>query len=336
MSNYLVSKEAEDGIYVVLDGQLKFMSVEHEKYPDVVELVDEYNDTRDKEDRSAILTELKETFSTPLFTRLSQDARFLVDSMGQLYYKGIGEPIPGELAQMMQEGLNNGVNTEPYINFWKNLAANPDKAVRSQLFGFLEHNGHPITKNGYFLAYKAVDVKRRYDKETGMPVYDRIEYSEETGEPLEEPITQNFVFTSMHKGPFGGTIQVGKPVRMPRKDCDPNPNVTCSQGLHVGSMEYVGTFGGPNSVVLEVLVNPRNVVAVPTDYNNTKMRVCEYYPFAISNGKNESVYLESDYKELDDDQKLIDLAHFEQEKLEAIEKLEKELEEQKRLLGGIL
>ena len=106
--------------------------------------------------------------------------------------------------------------------------------------------------------------------------------------------------------------------------------------LHVGSMGYVGTFGGSGSVVLECLVNPRNVVSVPTDYHNTKMRVCEYYPFAISNGENENIYLESDYSAFDKEQMKKELVKYELEKRKWIDQLEKELAEKKAIAGGLL
>lgn len=57
-------------------------------------------------------------------------------------------------------------------------------------------------------------------------------------------------------------IRMGEPVRMKREDCDNDPEVTCSRGLHVGTPQYVSTFGGRGSYILACLVNPMNVVAV--------------------------------------------------------------------------
>ena len=58
---------------------------------------------------------------------------------------------------------------------------------------------------------------------------------------------------------------------------DEDSTRTCSFGLHVCSYDYLpnfGTGGGDRVVICEV--NPRDVVAIPQDYNNTKMRVCKY------------------------------------------------------------
>ncbi len=86
-----------------------------------------------------------------------------------------------------------------------------------------------------------------------------------------------------------GTINnsVGSFVMMNRADVDSNPNQTCSTGLHVASYDYArsvyGAFGVENSdILIEVKVNPRDVVAIPTDYNTQKMRVCQYEVVAIN------------------------------------------------------
>ncbi len=103
--------------------------------------------------------------------------------------------------------------------------------------------------------------------------------------------------------------------------------------LHVGSMAYVKDFGYGNSVILEVLVSPRNVVAVPEDYNNTKMRVCEYFPIGLANGENTAIFLEEDYMQYDQAKTQEEVQAFEAKQREALAQLEKELEEKKKILG---
>ena len=77
-------------------------------------------------------------------------------------------------------------------------------------------------------------------------------------------------------------IRIGKPVSMPRSECDPNPNRTCSTGLHIGAPGYVKDFGGgQNKAIIACLVNPADVVAVPHDYSYMKMRTSKYYPYAV-------------------------------------------------------
>lgn len=75
-------------------------------------------------------------------------------------------------------------------------------------------------------------------------------------------------------------IKLGKPVRQERRTCDNNPNNECSNGLHVGSINYVENFTYSDDTVLLCIVDPVNVIAVPK-YDRSKMRVCEYFPFAV-------------------------------------------------------
>ena len=101
-------------------------------------------------------------------------------------------------------------------------------------------------------------------------------------------------------------------------------------------MEYVHDFGYSEGVILEVLVSPRNVVAVPSDYNNTKMRTCEYYPIAITNGENENVYLESDYTAFDHATMEDDIVNYEESKKDIIKEIENELAERRAIAADIL
>lgn len=95
-------------------------------------------------------------------------------------------------------------------------------------------------------------------------------------------------------------IVLGQPVVMPRKECDSDPQIDCSYGLHVGATRYVENFAGSASAVLACFVSPANVVAVP-DYDHSKMRVSEYFPFAIATYENDKIdvveqaYFEDDY-----------------------------------------
>lgn len=110
-------------------------------------------------------------------------------------------------------------------------------------------------------------------------------------------------YTDMHTRKM--TIELGVPVRMERKECDSDPAIDCSYGLHVGATKYVENFGRSGAVVLVCLVNPANVVAVP-QYDHSKMRVSEYFPFAFAtytDGKIdiiEQAYFESDYQEYEE------------------------------------
>ena len=107
-------------------------------------------------------------------------------------------------------------------------------------------------------------------------------------------------------GDYGNKIQLGKAVPMPREECDPDINNECSYGLHVGARQYVRTFGFGSKLVLAVLVNPMNIVALPK-YDSSKIRTCEYYPYsvmAIDDEEWEEIeggYFEEDYCDYEKD-----------------------------------
>jgi hypothetical protein len=67
---------------------------------------------------------------------------------------------------------------------------------------------------------------------------------------------------------------VGKIVEMERNEVDDNKDRTCSSGLHFCSLGYLSHFGGERIMIVKI--NPRDVVSIPSDYNDTKGRACRY------------------------------------------------------------
>jgi len=150
------------------------------------------------------------------------------------------EPVHGVLVDKLLSLLNDGWDVTPWARFLDNLMKNPSYRSRNQLYGFLEKFDAPITEDGYFIAFKGV----------------RMDY------------------TDHHTGTIDNSI--GQVVVMDRFEVDDDPNNTCSSGLHVCATEYLGggMFAGDRIVVAKI--NPRDVVSIPTDYNFSKMRVCQY------------------------------------------------------------
>jgi hypothetical protein len=97
--------------------------------------------------------------------------------------------------------------------------------------------------------------------------------------------SEQTVYTDGYTGQM--EIILGQPVKIDRKQCDANPDRTCSKGLHAANSSWL-TSGYFGSVGLAVLINPMHVIAVPyTD--GGKLRCCEYLPIATidydDNGK---------------------------------------------------
>lgn len=72
---------------------------------------------------------------------------------------------------------------------------------------------------------------------------------------------------------------------MPRNQVNEDSSQTCSYGLHVANFEYATNFYS-DGVMLECEVNPADVVSIPTDYNQSKMRVCRYKVLGIVDQKH--------------------------------------------------
>jgi hypothetical protein len=178
---------------------------------------------------------------------------------GQVIVKGPeGEfAVPSGLNATILHYIENQLPFKPLVKFAINLSQNPSYRSVQQLFSFLEHNNFTITEEGKFIAYKGVTKE----------------------------------FLDCHTRSIDNSI--GAVVKMLRNQVNEDPNQTCSYGLHVASYDYAHNHYGSGSagVTLYVEVNPRDVVAVPVDYNNAKMRVCEYKVLGISQGEfKEPIY----------------------------------------------
>jgi hypothetical protein len=181
---------------------------------------------------------LKEEIARAVGVEFKEDGMILMD----------GEPVSEALIVRYRFMIENDFPLEGFKLFVQNLAQNPSKDSRKDLYGFLEACTLPITEDGYFLAYKRV----------------------------------NRNYTDCYSGTFDNHI--GKIVEMPREKVNSNRNETCSTGLHVCSRSYLRQYSGDRVVVVKI--NPKDVVSVPVDYNNAKMRVCRYE--VVSELKNES------------------------------------------------
>lgn len=156
----------------------------------------------------------------------------------RLFWKG--NEMHNALADRMIQMLQDGFSIEPLVLFMENLMQNPSKRSVDELYGFLEKNSLPITPDGCFMAYKKV----RSD------------------------------FKDIHSGTMDNSV--GMVVEMERNQVDDNRDRTCSSGLHFCSQEYLNHFGDNTSRTVILKINPRDVVSIPTDYNNSKGRACRY------------------------------------------------------------
>lgn len=158
---------------------------------------------------------------------------------GQIYYND--KPVHNVVASKILDAMSQGVNVDPLVMFLENILDNPSKTAQDELYLFLQHNNLSITKDGHFLAYK--HVRENY--------------------------------TDHHTGKIDNYI--GQVVQMERGEVDDNRECTCSSGLHFCGYSYIESmYGSIPGHTMIVKINPRDVVSIPSDYDNAKGRCCKY------------------------------------------------------------
>lgn len=181
---------------------------------------------------------------------------------GRVYLDG--DEIDNALTRQVVRFLDEGVDDwRPLVAFFENVQANPEPHSRENLYRWIAalqeiDGGLTITDEGNIVGYKGVKRNPAEQGEEGGYVSLNHGYAIVDGEEHSEGAVPN---------------EVGSVIEMPRSQVEHNPSRGCSVGLHVGTHAYAKSWG---SHVLEVEVNPRDVVSVPTDASDQKMRVCRY------------------------------------------------------------
>lgn len=160
-------------------------------------------------------------------------------SHGVVHYDG--EPIHNAITERILWGLGEGYDMDAYVAFLENLMENPSKRAVTELYGFIEKHKMGITPDGHILGYKKVTEDYR----------------------------------DIHSRTFDN--KPGTILEMPRNKVDDDKDRTCSTGFHFCAFSYLPSFGsGKGDRVVLVKVNPRDVVSIPSDYNDAKARTCRY------------------------------------------------------------
>lgn len=232
--------KTDSAVTVILDGAPYSVPRGDLRYPRILEAL------RDKADEADILVIVEDVPEASSGGR--PDAEFFeeIAVIPGVTYNGhelrLHEvPAPAYISSKARSLFNEGFSLVPLANFLKRL---PDSfRIRNSLLEFLDHGNLPLMEDGRFVAYKRV----------------------------------RSTFMDIHSNSFSNAP--GAVLSMPRYEVDDNPNNTCSYGFHVCSHDYLRHFGsarGSEDKVVAVAVAPEDVVSIPVDYNNTKMRVCGY------------------------------------------------------------
>jgi hypothetical protein len=190
---------------------------------------------------------------------------------GRLFFDG--DEVRGALATQVVRFLQDGVEDwKPLVNFFERVQDNPEEHSREQLFDWLAAEEFTINENGTIVGYKGVALDGDGFK------------SINTGTAM--------VNGEVHTGAI--PQKVGDVVEMPRSAVAHDPAAACSVGLHVGTYGYAESFA--RGALLEVEVDPRDVVSVPSDCGGSKMRTCRYKVVGVVQEKYEAPVKESGKK----------------------------------------
>jgi hypothetical protein len=138
------------------------------------------------------------------------------------------------------EAIKEEADSMPLLRFWARLQLNPSYRSVQTLYTFLVKTNIPIRSDGHLLAYKSV----------------REDWFDH----------------------YSGTIEnrPGAEIKMPRNQVSDDPDVACGQGLHLGSLTYAQGFHSGSSRILVCAVDPQDVICIPKDAQQGKMRCCRY------------------------------------------------------------
>lgn len=156
-----------------------------------------------------------------------------------LYYKDI--ELDTSMTRRIVDMWAAGDEFEYMVLFLKNLLQNPRRAAVYELFDFLTHSDIKLSKDGHFLAYKRVTPDY-------MDIRTRTFDNRIGAKPTMEPFA-----------------------------VDDDRNNTCAAGLHAAARSYIPYYSScKDDRVILVKINPAHVVAIPTDYDNAKLRTWTY------------------------------------------------------------
>ena len=151
-----------------------------------------------------------------------------------------GEELHGHVVDRIFNHMEKGLDFKPLLRFIEKLQNNPSRRAVNELYSFLEHKNMPVTENGNFIAYKGVDEN----------------------------------YKDFHTRSFDNSV--GQTLEMKRNSVCDDANIGCSHGFHAGSYDYAKGYASGGGHLMLVEINPEDVVSVPLDCNQQKLRTSKY------------------------------------------------------------
>ena len=244
MSNffYILAGSADGGqaITVLSNGEVYVASSERADFSNIVEMA------KSGDDSVITMFEPAKTIEKR-FIRITD--RVTV-SGGHLLFDN--DRVPSSIENAVIRALRDGTEDwAPLVRFMEKLYSNPNEHSREQFYRWLETHDFSICADGDVIGYKAVEPGTLLSVHSGRAIVDGVLISGQIPNHLDSVI------------------------EMPRSEVAHDPSIGCHTGLHVGTFDYARDFllGG---TILLIKFSPTDVVSVPTDCSDAKVRVCRY------------------------------------------------------------
>lgn len=238
-----ISKGGKDSLTIILGNQeIKSIGGDHPGFDSIIEALE----AKASDDTLRGLLDP----ANLIFAKTSKVSERITLAGGTLLFDG--DVVDGPLAEFIINIAQNSDNDSSYkawVNFMEKLATNPSDESKEHLFAFMATHGLTVTPDGDIVLYKGV-------RSDGTSIHSG--FGIVNGESMNGNLPN----------------EVGSVLEFPRSKVNANRGVACATGLHAGTFDYASSFA--QGRLLTVAINPRDVVSVPSDHNDAKVRVSRY------------------------------------------------------------
>ena len=253
------------------DGDTETIPETHVSFKRIVNLLINEEPTDDE------IRELTNVFETVTRKMTALSERVSVDNK-KVYFDG--DELDGEVAAIIKDLFVEGrtLDFKPLVNFLEKCKMNPSMQSIDHLYRWIKNGDLVIDPDGDIIAYKGVQVNNK---------------------GISESISTGTAFVNGEEVKGHIPNVPGTVISMARSQVNPDSYVACSTGLHAGTYRYASGFAQGRLILVKI--NPRDVVSVPSDSANQKMRVSRYVVMSEIEHRLESRFYQPELDEGDED-----------------------------------
>lgn len=246
----ITSNDGErSSVTVFIGSEMLVAAKEHNNFPRICEFLGELSKSYGPDVPADEVETLRGLFdvSVPISKKFNTVSERVSINAGRVFFDLVA--VDNAVSQAIMRFYAEDKDFMPLVNFMEKIEQNPNPHSREHLYRWLRDRHFSLCLDGDFIAYKGVRGTLK-----SVTSGDAVVNGETTkGYIPNEP----------------GTV-----IEMARDQVTFDPSQGCSRGLHAGNWSYAQDFA--QGAVLSVKINPRDVVSVPTDSSDQKLRVCRY------------------------------------------------------------